>query len=66
MNRWLIALRFIGIGWFISFAILGGVLFGRWIDERLDSGPLLLIVGLFLGLIVAFYGAYQMISGPKN
>ncbi|MDV2989480.1 MAG: AtpZ/AtpI family protein [Dehalogenimonas sp.] len=66
MNRWLIALKFIGVGWFISFAILGGVLLGRWVDQRLNSEPLVLIIGLFLGLIVAFYGAYQLISGSSK
>ena len=66
MNRWLVALKFIGIGWFISFAILGGVLGGRWLDERFHSEPFLLITGLFLGLTVAFYGAYQMVNGTKN
>ncbi|MEN8615362.1 AtpZ/AtpI family protein [Dehalogenimonas sp. THU2] len=66
MNRWLIALKFVGIGWYISLSILGGVLLGRWLDAKLDTGPLLLIIGLFLGLFTAFYGAYRMIIGPKS
>ncbi|ADJ25856.1 conserved hypothetical protein [Dehalogenimonas lykanthroporepellens BL-DC-9] len=66
MNHWLTALKFIGIGWYISFAILGGVLGGRWLDERLNSEPFLLITGLFLGLIAAFFGAYQMVNGTNN
>lgn len=66
MNRWLTALKYIGIGWFISLSILGGILFGRWVDECLDSDPLFLIIGLFLGLAVAFYGTYQLVAVPKS
>lgn len=61
MNRWLAALRLIGIGWYISLSILLGVLAGRWLDERLDTEPLLLIIGLFVGIFVAFYGVYRVL-----
>jgi F0F1-type ATP synthase assembly protein I len=61
MNRWLAVLRLIGIGWYISLSILLGVLAGRWLDERLDTEPLLLIFGLFIGIFVAFYGVYRVL-----
>ncbi|PPD59078.1 AtpZ/AtpI family protein [Dehalogenimonas etheniformans] len=60
MNRWRTGLQFIGIGWYISLTILGGILLGRWLDGKLNTEPLLLIIGLFLGLFVAFYGAYRL------
>ena len=66
MNRWRTGLQFIGIGWYISLTILGGVLLGRWLDSKLGTEPLLLVLGLFLGLFVAFLGAYRMIPRPSD
>lgn len=61
MNRWLAALRLIGIGWYISLSILLGVLAGRWLDERFDTEPILMIIGLFIGIFAAFYGVYRVL-----
>jgi ATP synthase protein I len=61
MGRWEAALRFIGVGWFIGVSILLGVLGGLWLDKKFGTGPILVIVGLFLGLAVAFYGVYRML-----
>ena len=55
------ALRFIGVGWFIGISILLGVLGGLWLDDKFGTEPILVIVGLFLGLVVAFYGVYRML-----
>lgn len=66
MNRWQTSLQFIGIGWYISLTILGGILLGRWLDAKFGTEPLLLIVGLFLGLFAAFYGAYRMMPRPSD
>lgn len=61
MRRWEAALRFIGVGWFIGISILLGVLGGLWLDNKFDTKPILVIVGLILGLVVAFYGVYRML-----
>jgi len=61
MNRWLTALRLIGIGWYISLSILLGVMAGRWLDERLNTEPILMIIGLFAGIFAAFYGVYRVL-----
>ena len=61
MSRWAAALRFIGVGWFIGISILLGVLGGLWLDSKFGTKPLFAMVGLILGLIVAFYGVYQML-----
>ncbi len=61
MDRWLTALRLVGIGWYISLSILLGVIGGRWLDERLETEPLLMIIGLFIGIFVAFYGVYRVL-----
>jgi uncharacterized membrane protein YqgA involved in biofilm formation len=64
-TRWAGAIRLIGIGWYIAACILLGALGGRWIGQKLDgrsSETILTIVGLFLGLIVAFLGVYRMVK----
>jgi F0F1-type ATP synthase assembly protein I len=60
-GRWVNALRFIGIGWFVAVSILMGVLGGVWLDEKFGTRPVLIIIGLFLGVGVAFYGVYKML-----
>lgn len=61
MRRWAAALRLIGIGFFVGGSIVLGVVAGTWLDTRLNSGPICVIVGLLLGLVVAFYGVYRML-----
>jgi len=62
MNKWVLAGRFIGIGWYIGLCIVGGVLGGMWLDNRLDTSIVFTLVGLFLGLGVAVLGTYRMIA----
>jgi len=61
MGRWGVALRFIGVGWFVGLSILLGVCGGLWLDEKFGTAPVLVIAGLILGLVVAFYGVYRML-----
>ncbi len=61
MSRWGVALRLIGVGFYIGGSIMLGVVVGLWLDSRLNTEPILVIVGLILGIIVAFYGVYRML-----
>ena len=61
MSRWVAALRLVGVGFFIGGSIVLGVVAGLWLDNRLNTGPILVIVGLILGVAVAFYGVYQLL-----
>lgn len=61
MNRWVVALRLTGVGFYIAGSILLGLLGGLWLDSRLNTKPILVIVGLLLGLVVAFWGVYRML-----
>jgi len=61
MRRWEAALRFIGVGWFIAISILLGVGGGLWLDTKFGTRPILVIVGLIFGLLVALYGVYRML-----
>jgi len=55
-----VALRLTGVGFFIGGSIVLGIIGGRWLDNKLDMN-LFWIIGLILGIVVAFYGVYQMI-----
>ena len=61
MSRWLAALRLVGVGFFIGTCILGGVAAGLWLDSRFNTEPVMVILGLLVGIAVAFYGVYQML-----
>ena len=61
MDKRLAALQLLGVGFFVAGSIILGVVGGRWLDGRLNSEPLFLIIGLILGIVVAFYGVYTML-----
>ena len=66
MSRWAAALRLTGVGFFVAACILGGILAGLWVDNKLDTKPLFILLGLAIGLVVAFYGVYRMIRTVMN
>ena len=59
MSKWVPALRLTGMGFFIGVCIAGGALAGWWLGSK---KPLFMILGLFIGLVVAFFGVYQMLK----
>ncbi|MDP7109365.1 MAG: AtpZ/AtpI family protein [Dehalococcoidales bacterium] len=60
------ALRLLGMGWYVGICIVLGVFGGLWLDSKLHTRPVLVIIGLLLGIIVAFYGVYRMILPNIN
>ena len=61
MRRWVAALGVVGFGFFVAVSIILGVVGGRWLDSKLNSEPIWVIVGLILGIVVALYGVYNML-----
>ncbi len=61
MSRWGPVLRLIGVGWYIGACIVLGAVGGLWLDNKLNTKPILVIVGLILGVFIAFYGVYHML-----
>ena len=66
MSRWVAPLRLTGVGFFIAVCILLGTFAGLWLDGKLNTEPIFMIVGLLVGLVVAFYGVYQMVRPLMN
>jgi len=54
-------LRLTGIGWYVALCLLGGALGGICLDGRLGSKPMLTLLGLGAGLIIAGIGMYRML-----
>jgi len=55
------AVRLIGIGWYFAFCIIFGIVGGLLLDRLLDVKPVFTLVGLFLGLALAFVGGYLLL-----
>jgi len=61
MNRLPPTMRLIGIGWYFAVCIVIGVVGGVLLDRVAGTEPLLTLLGLALGLVLAFFGGYQML-----
>ena len=59
---WLPMLSLMGMGFYIAIAIILGIWGGHWLDGKMNTGPLWLIIGLVLGIAVAALGVYNMIK----
>lgn len=61
MDRLPPTVRLVGIGWYVAVCIVLGVVGGLLLDRATDLAPLFTLLGLLLGLVAAFYGAYRML-----
>ena len=50
------------IGLTLLVTTLLGVLIGYWVDQRLGTLPIFVVVGLLLGFGVGGYGVYRLIT----
>lgn len=65
MNRrpwWVAAAQFAGLGWYMAAAIVLPTLGGVWLDRSVGTSPLFLLLGILLGVTLAFYGTYRMVA----
>jgi F0F1-type ATP synthase assembly protein I len=61
MEKFSPAIRLIGASFYIGLCIFLGVFGGVKLDEKLQTQPIFTLIGLVLGLILAFWGFYQMV-----
>ena len=74
MPTWALALRLMGVGWYVAASVVIGIVGGYLVDRWLGTTPVFIIVGVILGTTVAFYGLYKMVQplmgdqgrGPKE
>ena len=62
MDKRLYAFRLTGIGFYIATCIILGTVGGLWLDGQFQTKPILVVIGLFLGLITAVIGTYRMLK----
>ena len=53
--------RLVGIGFYVCFCIVGMTLGGRELDKVFDTGAVLTLVGLALGLVMAIWGGIRQL-----
>lgn len=51
------------MGWYVALSLLIPVGIGYWLDrpEVFDKHPLLTLIGLGLGTVIAFFGLFRML-----
>jgi F0F1-type ATP synthase assembly protein I len=59
---WLPMLSLMGMGFYIAIAIILGIWGGHWLDLKMNTGPLWLIIGMVLGIAVVALGVYNMMK----
>ena len=66
MDRRLIALRLLGLGWYVALCIVVGAVGGIWLDKLSGLAPLFTLLGVLFGTVAAFYGLYKMVRPLFN
>lgn len=61
MGRLPPAVRLLGIGWYFALCIVLGIVGGVLLDRQVGRDHIFTLIGLFLGLILAFFGGYVML-----
>lgn len=55
-------INLVGVGAYLATSIVVPTLIGHYLDDRLNTEPLITIFGLVLGLFVGFIGAYRQLQ----
>jgi len=59
--NWVRVVQFLILGWYVGFCIVGGIAVGVIVDAKMGTGPVLTVVGLIVGIVLAFFGLYRMV-----
>lgn len=51
----------LNMGWTMLFSLVIPLLIGVWLDKRLDSSPLFVLLGAILGVLAATVGVAWMV-----
>ena len=61
MDRLPASARLLGIGFYVGICIAGGTMVGQVLDNELDTGKVLTLAGLGLGLVAALWGGVRQL-----
>jgi ATP synthase protein I len=54
------------IGFQLAAAVVGGLLFGSWLDKKFNTPPWLTLIGLLLGSIGGFYNLLKLLTWKEK
>ena len=58
--------RFAGLGFQLVASILLFLYGGQWLDRRLGTDPLFLLLGVFIGAAAAIYSMYRSLMAEQR
>jgi len=62
VGSWMVPTAYLlGAGWYFATCVILGVVLGHWVDSKTGLEPTFTLVGILLGLGVAFVGGYRML-----
>lgn len=62
MDRGRLVWTLMGLGWYIGLSIVLPLLGGWWLDGKIGTMPWFTLLGLVLGLVIAFVGTYRTLQ----
>lgn len=57
---------FAGLGIQLAISILLFLYLGQWLDKKLGTDPLMLILGVFIGAALGIYNMYHMLTAAQR
>lgn len=66
MDRGRLVWTLMGLGWYIGLSIVLPMLGGWMLDRKEDTIPLFTLLGLGLGLVLAFTGVYRVLQSIEK
>lgn len=62
----LTAARWSAVGIQIGVSVALGAFGGMWLDDKFDTDPLFVLLGIFLGLTAVFVDIYRLMKKTQN
>jgi len=61
MKKWEALSEGLQLSWVLLFSLLIPLLGGIWLDKRLDTTPLFILIGMALGILAATVGVARLV-----
>ena len=61
MKKWEALGEGLQLSWALLFSLLIPLLAGIWLDKKLDTAPLFILIGMILGILTATVGVARMV-----